>query len=119
MRLVDADALKDKVNDSDYVPTWKWVSLSDLEALPAIKPIKWNLCEKEMPLCMGAYLVTVIEKYSFEKEWRYHVDIGYAFGDEIDNFWDTCNDWNEGQEIHVIAWSSLPEPYEPTKEKNL
>ena len=38
MRLIDADALKEKASDTDYMPTWKWVSLSDIEALPTIEP---------------------------------------------------------------------------------
>lgn len=76
--------------------------------------MKWISCEQEMPSYTGTCLVTLKEKYSFEKEWRFHVDVADAFGDEIDNFWDTFNDWKEGQEIHVIAWADLPEPYMPT-----
>ncbi len=40
MRLVDADALKDKANDTDYMPTGKWLSLSDIDATPTIDPVK-------------------------------------------------------------------------------
>lgn len=40
MRLIDADALKEKAVDADYMPTWKWLSLSDLETAPTIDPVK-------------------------------------------------------------------------------
>ncbi len=92
--------------------------ISRRAAIQAIDDLpKWHLCKKEMPNCINNYLVTVIEKYSFEKEWRYHVDMAASFGSEIDNFWDTCNDWYEGQEVHVIAWTDLPEPYEERSEE--
>ena len=38
MRPIDADTLKDKANDTDYMPTGKWLSLSDLDAALTIEP---------------------------------------------------------------------------------
>jgi len=45
MRLIDADAVKENVNDTDYMPTDKWVSLSDLEAIPAIYAVPVVRCK--------------------------------------------------------------------------
>ena len=40
--------------------------------------------------------------------WEYHTDIAEAYGDYLDNFWDTENDWREGQRIEVLAYAELP-----------
>ena len=40
MRLIDADLLKEKANDTDYMPTDKWVRLSDIEDMPTIDAVK-------------------------------------------------------------------------------
>lgn len=48
------------------------------------------------------------DNYNNGATWRYSVDIATPFGDYIDNFWDTDNDWNEGQLIEVIAYAHLP-----------
>ena len=44
MRLIDSDALKEKANETDYMPTGKWLRLSDLDAAPTIEPKrgKWK-----------------------------------------------------------------------------
>ena len=44
------------------------------------------------------------------RKWACYVDIAWR-GDEIDDFWDTANDWFEGQEVRITAWMPLPEPY--------
>lgn len=38
----------------------------------------------------------------------YHTDIATPFGDYIGDFWDTENDWYEGQLIEVLAYAELP-----------
>lgn len=38
MRPIDADALKENAVDTDYMPTDKWISVSDLENAPTIEP---------------------------------------------------------------------------------
>ena len=45
MRLIDADALKEKANDADYMPTWKWLSISDLYAAPTIDAVPVVRCK--------------------------------------------------------------------------
>lgn len=46
MRLIDADSLKEKAVDADYIPTWKWLSISDLESAPTIDPVTHGNWEK-------------------------------------------------------------------------
>ena len=57
---------------------------------------------------LDEFLVVVKEKYHWEKEWRYHIDTAMNHGDYIDNYWDTRNDWNEGQEVHITHWMPFP-----------
>lgn len=79
----------------------------------------WIPCKERLPKDMDGgvalvklYLVTVAEKWETDHEWHYEVDTATNFGSYIDDFWDTCNDWKEGQEVHIIAWMPLPEPYQ-------
>lgn len=37
----------------------------------------------------------------------YYMDVATAYGSYLDNFWDTTNDWCEGNDIHVIAYCYL------------
>ena len=55
-------------------------------------------------------IVTVKQKYTWQTDWEYFVDLGWR-GDYIDGAWDTANDWDEGQETHISAWMPLPEPF--------
>lgn len=66
---------------------------------------EWIPCSERLPLVGGTYIVTVEDK-----DGR-HVDAAGSHGDYIDGYWDTFNDWYEGQEVHVIAWKPFPEPY--------
>ena len=74
--------------------------------------IEWVSCEKMLPNVKDDYLVLIKQKYDYEKEWEYYIDVGTSFGDYIDGFWDTYNDWIEGQETHVIYWAKFPSPIE-------
>ena len=66
---------------------------------------EWISVEDRLPEIGGTYLITLKEKYAYEDEWNYHVDVAsYSFD------WDcTFNDWDEGQEIHITHWMPLPE----------
>lgn len=72
--------------------------------------IKWISCKERLPETGGDYLVIVRQKYDWEKEWNYGIDLATTFGDYIDNFWNTCNDWCEGQETHIDYWAELELP---------
>lgn len=72
--------------------------------------IKWTKCSEELPRtlvdgCISIDQYLVLIKVGNE----YHVDIGYNWGNYIDDFWDTLNDWIEEEECHVIAWAPWPE----------
>ena len=49
-------------------------------------------------------------KYYVEVQYCYDVDYATSFGDYIDDFWNTCNDWCEGQEVHITHWAEIPKP---------
>ena len=72
--------------------------------------LTWIPVTTRQPEC-GTYIVTVMQKYTWETGWRYYVDAAYCPGDYIDDHWDTFNDWDEGEETHIIAWMPLPEPW--------
>ena len=72
----------------------------------------WTPCSEKLPLTYEGdipvaetYIVTVsVDGVLF-------VDKAYSFGTYIDGFWDTVNDWDEGNDVHVLAWMPLPEAY--------
>lgn len=48
------------------------------------------------------------DNYDDGKTWRYSIDIALPYGNYIDDFWNTQNDWIEGQRIEVVAYASIP-----------
>jgi hypothetical protein len=72
--------------------------------------INWIPCKERLPEMGDIYLVLIKQKYDYEKEWNYVVDVASNYGDYIDNYWNTFNDWIEGQETHVIYWAEIPFP---------
>lgn len=42
------------------------------------------------------------------KSWSYHVDVASPYGNYIDDFWNTTNDWIEGQIVQVLAYAEFP-----------
>ena len=55
------------------------------------------------------YLILLREDdYDEGKTWRYSVDVASPYGNYIDSFWDTANDWCEGQRVEVVAYAELP-----------
>ncbi len=71
---------------------------------------KWISVKDRLPDVCDSYIVCGKMKYSHEKEWEIFTDVAGSHGDYIDGFWDTFNDWNEGQEIHITHWMPLPQP---------
>ncbi len=72
--------------------------------------ITWVSCEERLPEVGDSYLVFIKQKYDYENEWEYHVDVAMNYGSYIDDYWDTFNDWIEGQETHITHWAELPYP---------
>ena len=81
-------------------------------------PGEWIPCSDRLPEIGDTYIVTGKQKYPHEKDWKYFVDAADSHGGYIDDFWNTFNDWKEGQETHIIAWMPLPEPYSWKDTKN-
>ena len=78
-----------------------------------IPKINWIPFDKNNPpsdLCpMEKYLIFFREDdYDDGATWSYYVDYAEPFGDYLDNFWDTENDWDEGQRIEVLAYAEFP-----------
>lgn len=78
-----------------------------------IPKINWIPFDKQNPPATlwpeEEFLVLLREdKYDNGATWRYSVDVATPFGSYIDDFWDTHNDWCEGQLVEVIAYAELP-----------
>ena len=71
---------------------------------------KWiSIEENGLPKDGDDYIVAGKYRYQGE-DWEYFVDVAGSHGDYIDNFWDTFNDWDEGQEeIHITHYMPMPE----------
>ena len=125
MRLIDADKLKkDVLNLQDcyngFSDTYDKACIIDvIDEQPTAQPEpQWIPCSERLPEriingdteIVQEFLVTIKERWPNE-EWKYAIDIAWIPGHYIDDFWQTYNDWKEGQEVHVIAWMPLPEPY--------
>ena len=48
------------------------------------------------------------DNYDNGATWQYSVDVATPFGSYIDDFWDTVNDWCEGQRVEVVAYARFP-----------
>lgn len=132
MRLIDADELYgrlafdfemlrngalEKLTSDDILetiheqPTVDPVKHGRWDLIDGCEPMRWIPCKERLPEIGDTYIVTGIQKDAHEKEWHYFVDVASSHGGYIDEYWDTFNDWIEGQETHIIAWMTLPKPY--------
>lgn len=48
------------------------------------------------------------DDYNRGATWRYSMDVATPYGSYIDDFWDTVNDWREGQRVEVVAYARFP-----------
>jgi NTP pyrophosphatase (non-canonical NTP hydrolase) len=48
------------------------------------------------------------DDYNNGASWHYSVDVASPYGDYLDNFWTTENDWLEGQRVEVLAYARFP-----------
>lgn len=113
-RQAAINEIKESFKHGDYLKT----TLKRLENLPSVQPMRWIPCNERLPEIGNTYIVTGIQKDAHEKEWHYFVDVASNYGDYIDDYWDTFNDWIEGQETHIVAWMPLPEPYKMGGDEN-
>lgn len=47
------------------------------------------------------------DDYNNGASWHYSVDVASPYGDYLDNFWTTENDWLEGQRVSLIVKTTL------------
>lgn len=76
-----------------------------------VPKINWIPFDRNNPPAdlYGDYLIFLREdNYDNGATWRYSVDVAEPYGDYLDNFWDTTNDWDEGQRIEVLAYADFP-----------
>lgn len=62
----------------------------------------------ELQLLTGYLIFFREDNYDDGATWDYHVDYATPYGDYLDDFWDTENDWDEGQRIEVLAYAEFP-----------
>lgn len=88
--------------------------IGEVSALQALPPAQqWIPCSERLPEVSEAYIVSGKQKYEFETEWSYFVDVAVLdpTGEGYIGPWQTFVDWKEGQETYITAWMKLPEPY--------
>lgn len=78
-----------------------------------VPKINWIPFDKNNPpanlYAEVSYLILLKDdEWSHGKHWRYHVDIASPYGSYIDDFWDTENDWLEGNQVEVVAYAEFP-----------
>lgn len=77
-----------------------------------VPKINWIPLDRDNPptdLIGGVeYLILFRDDYNNDATWTYHTDYATPYGDYLDNFWNTCNDWDEGQRIEVLAYAAFP-----------
>ena len=77
---------------------------------PQINWLPFDKCMPPADLCSDTqYLIFLREDdYDNGATWHYSVDIATPYGRYLDDFWDTENDWKEGQRVEVLAYAELP-----------
>lgn len=77
--------------------------------IPAINWIPFNSDDPPTDLHDTDYLIFLREdNLDHGKSWSYHVDVASPYGNHIDDFWNTTNDWIEGQIVQVLAYAEFP-----------
>ena len=78
-----------------------------------IPKINWIPFDKNNPpidLCYEESFLILLREDGQDNgaSFRYSVDVATPYGSYIDDFWDTDNDWCEGQRVEVVAYSRFP-----------
>ena len=84
-----------------------------------VPKINWIPFDRNNPPCdlymLEEYLIFLREEI-YDGSWDYHIDRAIPYGRYLEDFWDTENDWVEGQRIEVLAYAEIPQYI---KEKDL
>lgn len=78
-----------------------------------VPEFNWIPFDKNNPpddLCPGEEFIIFFREddYNDGATWTYQTDHATPYGSYLDNFWDTLNDWDEGQRIEVLAYAEFP-----------
>ena len=132
-RLIDANDIKygysarlfskfngDPLDDGYVILKDKlFASKESIDKLPTITlPERgWKFFDDEKPENDDDIILCFRERFPFDKEWKYQVCEayvseyeGYLYDEKHHLYFNTYNDWNEGQVIEYIAWMPMPEP---------
>lgn len=85
------------------------------DALELLKEREWVSVKDRLPEDGDAYIVAG-KKRNPGEPWEYFTDIAASNGRYIDGFWDTFNDWIEGNEVHITHWMNFPDPPKERKD---
>ena len=108
-RILD-DIIKDKPKELGQIMAYNR-AIDIINQVEAEYNNGWIKCENKLPETLDSYLVVVKMKYEWETEWEYQTDVAYyTMEDGYIDGWNTFNDWNEGQECHIVYWQPLPQP---------
>lgn len=117
-RLIDANALYEKHRKRFGCKSFM-ISHADIFDAPTITlPERgWKFFDDEKPENDDDIILCFRERFPFDKEWKYQVCEayvseyeGYLYDEKHHLYFNTYNDWDEGQVIEYIAWMPMPEP---------
>ena len=78
-----------------------------------VPKINWIPFDKNNPpfetcSCEKYFILIREDEFDDGATWRYSVDVAEPWGSYLDDFWDTENDWREGQRVEVVAYAEFP-----------
>lgn len=78
-----------------------------------VPKINWIPFDKNNPpfeTCPNEKYFILIREGNYDDgvTWHYSVDVAEPWGTYLDDFWDTENDWYEGQRVEVVAYVEFP-----------
>ena len=83
-------------------------SIEEMKKQGYRKQSEWISVEERLPEITETVLIAYKEKWEWEAEWTFDVDVGSL--DITGREWNTYHDLYEGQELHITHWMPLPEP---------
>ena len=98
-------------NNMNYCPECGAKMTRSAENAPDINvgnKSEWISVEERLPEITETVLIAYKEKWEWETEWTFDVDVGSL--DITGREWNTYHDLYEGQELHITHWMPLPEP---------
>lgn len=134
MRMIDADALKEKIVDNSYLITYDYefksvesgMSLTGIQQaideMPTVEQSRWIPCSERLPEKSGYYLCTMTEEHAQHPtgleicEYDEYIE---EFGFWYERFDKTSlgSLGSEWEELYVLAWTTLPDAYKEREDK--